>query len=257
MATIETNRRFAIVLLVLYCIFWAALGIAPLDRDAWWLENVLVFIWVPVLVYSHHGLPLSKISYSLLFVFFCLHAIGSHYTYQLVPYDSWWVSWTGQSLNAELDWERNNYDRIVHFAFGLLLTYPWREFFVRIVDARGFWGYSLPVMFVMAMSMFYELIEWAAAVVFGSDVGMAFLGTQGDEWDGHRDMALASLGALIAMTITLIVNLTLQRDFAREWQESLAVKGEGPMGERIIGEMLDDLAHREGEDPVLRADPRL
>ena len=124
------------------------------------------------------------------------------------------------------------------------------------MDARGFWGYSLPVMFVMAMSMFYELIEWAAAVIFGSDVGMAFLGTQGDEWDGHRDMALASLGALIAMGITLIVNLSLQRDFAREWQESLAVKGSGPMGERVIAEMLDEFAHREDTD-VRRADPRL
>lgn len=256
MATVETNRRFATVLLCVYALIWGLLAISPFDREAWWLENLLVFFWIPLLVYGHHGLPLSKLSYTLLFVFFVLHSVGSHYTYQQVPYDRWWLALTGESLSEQLGWTRNNYDRVVHCSFGLLVTYPCREFFVRIVDARGFWGYSLPVMFVMAMSMFYELIEWVAAVVFGSELGMAFLGTQGDEWDGHRDMVLATLGALIAMGITLTVNLSLQRDFAREWQESLSVKGSGPLGERVIRRMLRELVRRD-DDTVQRSDPRM
>ena len=87
-------------------------------------------------------------------------------------------------------------------------------------------------------SMLYELIEWAAAEVVGGDLGAAYLGTQGDIWDAHKDMALASLGALIAMTITALVNVRLRRDFAHEWTESLRVKHHTPLGEVAIQRLL-------------------
>ena len=86
--------------------------------------------------------------------------------------------------------------------------------------------------------MTYELIEWGAAVLLGRELGMAYLGTQGDVWDGHKDMALASLGALISMTATATVNVRLQRDFAREWAESLRVKRRMPLGEEEIARRL-------------------
>ncbi len=75
-------------------------------------------------------------------------------------------------------------------------------------------------------------------MLFGGDLGMAYLGTQGDVWDGHKDMALASLGALIAMIITLIVNLAIQKDFHREWSESLRIKHPAPLGEEEIKRLL-------------------
>jgi len=131
-------------------------------------------------------------------------------------------------------WERNNFDRIVHFSYGLLIAYPIREIYLRISNAEGFWGYFLPLDFTMSTSMIYELIEWGAAELFGGDLGIAYLGTQGDVWDAQKDMALASLGALIAMLITLAINLYIQRDFAREWAESLRVKGVLPLGEDEI-----------------------
>jgi putative membrane protein len=106
----------------------------------------------------------------------------------------------------------------------LLLAYPIRELFLRIANVRGFWGYFLPLDLTMSTSMIYELIEWGAAEVLGGDLGAAYLGTQGDIWDAHKDMALASLGALIAMTVTALVNRHLQRDFALEWSESIRVK---------------------------------
>jgi putative membrane protein len=99
-----------------------------------------------------------------------------------------------------------------------------REVFVRIAQARGFWSYYLPLDMTMAFSMIFELIEWGAATVFGGDLGVAYLGTQGDPWDAQKDMALASLGGLIAMVVTALVNLHQQRDFAREWIESLRAK---------------------------------
>jgi putative membrane protein len=183
--------------------------------------------------------PLSKVSYTTLFVFLCLHTIGAHYTYAEVPYDEAWRNLTGHSLNAALGWERNNFDRVVHFSYGLLLAYPIREVFLRIASVRGFWGYFLPLDLTLSTSALYELIEWGAALVVGGDLGQAYLGTQGDEWDAHKDMALAALGALISMCITAGINIYLQRDFAREWAESLRVHGRKPLGEVAIKEMLD------------------
>ena len=71
-------------------------------------------------------------------------------------------------------------------------------------------------------------------------MGIAYLGTQGDIWDAHKDMALASLGALIAMVVTALVNIKLQRDFAKEWNESLAIKGQLPLGEDQIRRYLEE-----------------
>ena len=148
-----------------------------------------------------------------------------------MPYDAFFERVFGVSLNQTLGWERNHFDRAVHFAYGLLLTYPMREVFLRLVDVRGFWGYFLPLDLTMSTSMIYELIEWGAAVAFGGDLGQAYLGTQGDEWDAHKDMALAVVGACIAMACTLGVNLAFQRDFNAEWVESLRVKHPEPLGE--------------------------
>jgi len=234
---LERNRRYTLTLCVLLLAFWGILAIAPVDRPTWVLENVLFVIAIPLLALTYRRLTLSRVSYSLIFVFLCLHAVGAHYTYSLVPYDQWATQLTGTSVNESLGWQRNHYDRFVHFLFGALLGYPVRELFVRVAGARGFWGYFLPLVMMMAASMVYELIEWWAAVKFGGDLGMHYLGTQGDEWDGQRDMALASLGALLAMAVTSMINLALQRDFAREWQDSLRVKRPEPLGEVAVVRM--------------------
>ena len=121
----------------------------------------------------------------------------------------------------------------------MLFAYPIREVFLRVVDVRGFWGYVLPLDMTMSTSMIYELIEWGAAALFGGDLGVAYLGTQGDVWDAHKDMALASLGALSAMGVTVAINLLVQRDFAAEWADSFRVKHTEPLGEEAIARMLN------------------
>jgi putative membrane protein len=217
---------------------WAALAIAPVSRHDWALENVLLVIFVAALAASWRRFPLSRVSYTLIFLFLCLHTVGAHFTYSLVPYDDWWRRLTGNSLNEMLGWQRNNFDRVVHFAYGLLLAYPVRELLLRVASVKGFWGYFLPLDLTMSTSAFYELIEWGAAEVFGGDLGAAFLGTQGDIWDAHKDMALASLGALLAMLATAALNAWLQRDFAREWSDSLRVKDDRPYGEEEIRRLI-------------------
>jgi putative membrane protein len=207
---------------ILYAIWWVIMAISPNDRSDWLMETVLVFLAVALLVFTYRPFPLSRVSYTCIFVFLVLHALGAHYTYAEVPYQEWFPALAGG---------RNQFDRLVHFSYGLLLAYPIREMFLRIGNVRGFWGYFLPLDLTMSTSMLYELIEWGAAVTVGSELGQAYLGTQGDVWDAHKDMALASLGALISMCITAMVNRRMQRDFAREWAESIRVKRHRPIGE--------------------------
>jgi putative membrane protein len=208
------------------------LAAAPKDRADWALENVLVVVAVVGLAASHGRFRFSRVSYALIFVFLCLHSIGAHYTYAEVPYDAWFSALTGRTFNELVGWERNNFDRVVHFLYGLLLAYPIRELFLRVAAVRGFWGYFLPLDLTASTSMLFELFEWVAAEIAGGDLGMAYLGTQGDVWDAHKDMALASGGALVAMLAIVAINLSLQRDFAQEWAESLRVKRIDPPEQR-------------------------
>ena len=226
-----SHRRYLLFLAILFGILWCALAIHPLHRQDWLLENALVLAGVVVLAVYHRALLFSRVSYTLIFLFMCLHQVGAHYTYAEVPYDAWFQNLTGRTFNSLVGWERNNFDRVVHFSYGLLLAYPVREIFLRVVNVRGFWGYFLPLDLTMSTSMLYELIEWGAAGAFGGELGQAYLGTQGDIWDAHKDMALASLGAAIAMAITAALNWYFQRDFAAEWTESLRVKDQVPLGE--------------------------
>jgi putative membrane protein len=226
--------RYPLILLVVFLVVATLLGIAPLHRDDWALENALAVAGVLFLVLSWRRMRLSKVSYTLIFVFLLLHELGAHYTYSEVPYDAWFERFTGETLSSRMGFERNHYDRLVHFSYGLLLAYPFRELFVRVADVRGFWGYFLPLDVVMSTSMVYELVEWGAAAVLGGDLGQAYLGTQGDEWDAHKDMLLATIGAAIALTVAAIVHRALDRDFQREWAESLRVKDPRPLGEEAI-----------------------
>lgn len=229
--------RYLTILGGLFGALTLALGIAPHYRGDWVMENVLVLAFLVAAACAHRRLPLSRLSWTLVFVFLCLHELGAHYTYSEVPYDAWCRALFGWTLSERLGLERNHFDRLVHFSYGLLLAYPVREVFLRVGEAKGFWGYFLPLDVTMSTSMLYELFEWAAAVVFGGELGAAYLGTQGDEWDAHKDMALASLGALIAMSVTALVNRRWNRDFAREWAESLRVKRRGMLGEEELARL--------------------
>ena len=232
------HRQLLLLLGALLAIESVILAISPHDRKDWMLENALVVLFVGLMAGTYRKLTLSRISYLLIFVFLSVHIVGAHYTYALVPYDDWFRAITGRSLNDLLGWERNNFDRVVHFGYGLLLAYPVREVFLRVAKLRGFWGYFFPLDITMSTSMLYELIEWGAAAVFGGDLGQAYLGTQGDVWDAHKDMALASAGALIAMMVTAALNAALERDFAAEWNESLRVKDHRPLGEDELRRLL-------------------
>lgn len=233
-----SHRKYRAILAVLFALWWIVLAIQPKHRGDWLLENILALAAVTFLVVFNRWLMFSRLSYTLIFAFLCLHILGAHYTYSEVPYDQWWQSLAGHTFNDLVGWHRNNFDRVVHFSYGLLLAYPVREVFLRVANVRGFWGYFLPLDLTMSTSMLYELIEWGVSVTIGGELAQDYLATQGDIWDSQKDMALASLGALITMLITAFINWRLQRDFAQEWAESFRVKHKLPLGENAIARML-------------------
>lgn len=213
--------KYTLSLLALFLVWWGALAANPLYRQDWMLENVLLLPAAALLVWGWRRRLFSRTSHTLIFLFLCLHETGAHYTYARVPYDEWWRALTGGTFNEMMGWRRNHFDRLLHFLYGLLCAYPFREIFLRLAGAKGFWSYFFPLDIMLSSSALFELIEWAAAEVFGGELGEAYLGTQGDGWDAHKDMALAGLGALVAMVVIALVNSRCQRDFAREWSESL------------------------------------
>ena len=215
--------RTVATLTAAFALLWLVLALHPISRQDWLLENILVALFVPLGFIAFRHQVFSRFSWTLLVAFMALHQVGAHYTYSQVPYDEWWRWLTGNSFNEWFGWDRNHFDRLVHFLYGLMLAYPMRELLLRVAKVRGFWGYFLPLDLTMSSSLLYELIEWLAASVLGGDLGQAYLGTQGDPWDAHKDMALAALGALISMVLAAGFNFRLQRDFAREWSDSWKV----------------------------------
>jgi putative membrane protein len=231
-------------LLGLFLLWFGVWAIGPPHPGDFLLEHIFTAAFVTLLCWSHGRFRLSNLSYTMIFVYLCLHVVGAHYTYSEVPYDEWarrLASWFGAedfSTRSLFGSGRNHYDRFVHFSFGLLMAYPVREVFVRVVGARGFWGYYLPLDVMMSLSMVYELIEWGVVEFAGGDVSHTYLGAQGDTWDAQKDMGLATLGGLLAMTVTALVNWRYGRDFAREMSGSFREHGGTPLGEVRIADML-------------------
>ncbi len=132
-------------------------------------------------------------------VFLALHTIAARWIYSFVPYDGWADAVFGVRLSEAFSWERNHFDRLVHFAYGVCLT----------AMLRLKWLRSLEI--VLATSALYELLEWAIAMTLAPGVAEAYNGQQGDMWDAHADMALAALGALTTALVTSLASSARRR----------------------------------------------
>jgi putative membrane protein len=186
-----------------YVAVWVAAAISPLDRGDWLLENLLVFAFVPVLPLTYRRFQFSRTSYLLIFLFLVMHAYAAHYSYSLTPFGFW--------LQDQVGGTRNHFDRIVHFSFGLLLTFPLREVGVRVLGLRSGWSYAVPALVILGISGGYEIMEYWAARMVEPELGTAFLGTQGDEWDSQKDMRLALAGALLSLALSAAVDAARAR----------------------------------------------
>lgn len=186
------NRLFQ-VLLGGYLLLWIVLAISPVDRQDWLLENILAMVSVTLLIVTYRRFQFSDLSYVLITLFMILHAIGAHYTYSKVPLGYW--------LQGVMDLDRNHYDRLVHFAFGLLLAYPAHELVLR----RHGWALVLAASTIVGMSGFFEVLESWVAQAVSPELGMAYLGTQGDEWDAQKDTTAAIIGVVISLGFASLI----------------------------------------------------
>ena len=189
----QSNRVLQALVLWL-AMLWIVTAINPLYLKDWLLENLLVFICGALLVATYRCFQFSNLSYLMFGVFLSLHLVGAHYTYAETPFGFW--------MQTLFDFERNHYDRLVHFAFGLLLAYPMQEILLRKSGINRAWSLFMAVNCILAFSAIYEILEAIAAMIVSPELGTAYLGTQGDQWDAQKDAFLAFIGAVIAMLIT-------------------------------------------------------
>ncbi len=166
-------------------------GIGPKDSLTWFLEVLPALVGFVLLAWTRRSFPLTPLVYALILVHCVILMVGGHYTYAEVPAGDW--------VSALFGWPRNNYDKLGHLAQGFIPAMIAREILIRKEVIAGRWWRDFFVCcFCLAFSAFYELIEWWVALLSGSDA-VAFLGTQGYQWDTQSDMLLALLGALLAL----------------------------------------------------------
>lgn len=186
------SRQPVILLFGLLLLFLLLIsGVSPYDRATWVMEIAPILVAYPVLAMTYRRFPLTSLLYGLIFIHATILIAGGAYTYARVPLGFW--------LQDMLMLTRNPYDKIGHFAQGFVPALIAREVFIRgrYVSGRKMVGF-LSVCVVMAISAWYELIEWGAAIALGQGAE-EFLGTQGDPWDTQSDMLFAFIGALVAI----------------------------------------------------------
>jgi putative membrane protein len=186
-------RTLQIVWIVVFLgvLGWSA--IAPHDYPTWWLEVTPALVAAVVLWATRNRFPLTPLTYMLILFHCIVLMVGGHYTYALVPAGEW--------LREAFDQTRNNYDKLGHFAQGFVPAIVARELLIRLkVVVRARWRDFLVVCTCLAISAFYELIEWWVALLSG-EAAQSFLGTQGYVWDTQSDMAWALFGAVSSLLL--------------------------------------------------------
>ncbi len=191
------SGRFAAKMLLAFLgvVAWSFHGMEmPAD---WFLENILVAVFLGILVATWRRNGLSRASYWMLFGFFVCHEYGAHWKYADVPLGEW--------LKGPFQTSRNHYDRVMHFAFGLLCSWPLAEA-TRAFSGRGgrSWPAAVAMLAVLAFGSLYEMMEFAVAQLVAPEIGTEFVGAQGDPWDAEKDMGLAMIGALLPLGLWML-----------------------------------------------------
>ena len=168
-------------------IVWS--GIAPVARDVWVAEIIPVLLVFGGLIWLYPRFRFSNTAYLLMAVWLFWHTVGGHYTFAHVPFD-----WFNQLIGSQ----RNQYDRIGHFAVGFY-AYGMTEWLLRTRRCSFLLAALFSLFLIMATAAGYEILEWLFAVYYGGNAGIEFLGSQGDIWDAQKDMAADTLGAISAL----------------------------------------------------------
>lgn len=190
----SSYQRLPLALLSLLLVICAVTLIdPPAGRFSWFLEVGPGLAGVAVMIATYRRFPFSRLVYVCVFIHMQILIYGGVHTYAETPLGNW--------AKEAFDLSRNHYDRVGHVALGLFPAFIIREVLLRLTPLqRGGWLYFLVVSVALAIGAFWELLEWWATLVVASDVGEAFLGSQGDVWDAQWDMFLAMIGAMVALS---------------------------------------------------------
>jgi putative membrane protein len=182
-------QRFTWLAIFFSVLVWSAM--APYDGLTWFLEVTPALVALVLLLVTYRRFPLTPLLYWLILIHAVILMVGGHYTYARVP--------LFDMLGAVFDWQRNHYDKLGHFAQGFVPALAAREILLRCSPlTQGRWLFFLVLCVCLAISAFYELVEWWVALL-SEEAAEAFLGTQGYVWDTQSDMGWALLGAIAAL----------------------------------------------------------
>lgn len=190
-ATIPSKLIFLWLFLFFFVLIWSA--IHPHDLFTWFLEVLPALLGLVVLAITFRSFRFTRMAYWLMLIHSIILMIGGHYTYAEVPLFNW--------LRDVFHMSRNNYDKVGHFAQGFIPAIIIREILIRKSPVKkGKWLFFMVVSICLALSVFYEFIEWWVAVLSGT-AAESFLGTQGYVWDTQSDMFIALVGAITALSL--------------------------------------------------------
>lgn len=182
------------LLLALAPVLLLTLAFCHAGRLNWLLEVGPALLGFVALALTYRRFPLSDFCYVGVFVHTLILVYGGYYTYALAPLGDW--------AKEAFHLSRNHYDRVGHLALGFFPVFIIKETLVRAVGVRrGGWLVFLCLSVVLAIAAFYELIEWWSTYLVASDVGQAFLGSQGDVWDAQWDMLLGLVGGALGLAL--------------------------------------------------------
>lgn len=198
-----TAKHWIVLAVLALCTVLAS--ISPLEFESYLLHQAGTAVMLIALFFCLKKIGFTFWSFLLYIGFLLIHILGAHYLYSYVPYNEWAVQYLNFDLNQAFGWPRNMYDRFVHLAFGVLL-YPilLRLFEVWFPKNKPFVLYLLVIQFVMATSLIYEWLEWLIALGLSAEDAENYNGQQGDIWDAHMDMLLATIGAMLMGCFYLI-----------------------------------------------------
>ena len=198
------NFNSVIVSTVAVFIVMVLASIEPLEWSSYLLHQLGTLLFLALMMITYHYCHISSRSYVLAALFLVIHIIGARYLYSYVPYDEWTQQLFGIRLSEWFGWQRNMYDRLVHFSYGLLLFGAMAEISKSLFKIQSIkLLIAIALMINMSSSLLYELLEWGIATTLSPKAAEAYNGQQGDIWDAHSDMALALLGGLMSAVVVL------------------------------------------------------
>lgn len=189
-------QRFKSVTLFVFFFILIVSCINPVYPREMYMQHSATAVVAFFLIYATKKNTLSNGSFLMIVIFMIFHSIGARWIYSYTPYDQWIKSLTNFSLNSYFGFERNQYDRFIHFIFGFLILVPIRELYAKKPGMTLKTSNQLAFLSILSLSMLYEIFEWILSIVLSPDAAEAYNGQQGDYWDAQKDMALALIGAL-------------------------------------------------------------